>query len=52
MLQAVAEGFVAAYNAFGIAKRKHRVPVTHKGAAPAKRLHKFQDPTRSVLDFL
>jgi IS1 family transposase len=49
-LQAVIEVFVDAYNAFGIAKLKHRVPVVHTSAA--KHLHRFRDPVCSILDFL
>ena len=51
-LQAVTEVFVDAYNAFSIAKLRHRVPVVHKSPDNAKHLHKFRDPVCSVLDFL
>ena len=51
-LQAVVEVFVDAYNAFGIAKLRHRIPVAHKSLDHAKNLHKFRDPCCSVLDFL
>ena len=51
-LQAVVEVFVDAYNAFGIAKLKHRVPTQHKSLERPIHLHKFRDPTCSILDFL
>jgi hypothetical protein len=51
-LQAVVEVFVDAYNAFGVAKLKHRVPVVHRSLDHSKHLHKFRDPICSVLDFL
>jgi IS1 family transposase len=49
--QAVLELFVDAYNAFGEAKLKHRVPVVRKSEEPATHLHKFRDPPGSFLDF-
>jgi len=51
-LQAVVEVFVDAYNAFGIAKLKHRVPVKHKSFERPIHLHKFRDSICSVLNFL
>jgi len=51
-LQAVIEVFVDAYNAFGIAKLKHRVPVEHKSPAPAKHLHKHRDCPLGLVNFL
>ena len=51
-LQAVVEVFVDAYNKFGEAKLKHRVPTVHKSQNPAKHLHKYRDPPFSILDFL
>jgi IS1 family transposase len=51
-LQAVVEVFVDAYNAFGIAKLKHRVPTQHRSLERPKHLHKFRDPACSILDFL
>ena len=51
-LQAVVEVFVDAYNAFGIAKLKHRVPVVHKSPAPAKHLHKHRDCPLGLVNFL
>ena len=50
--QAVLEVFADAYNAFGEAKLKHRVPVAHKTAHPARHLHKFRDPHGSFIDYL
>ena len=51
-LQAVIEVFVDAYNAFGQAKLRRRIPTQHKSPKHAKHLHKFRDPTYSILDFL
>jgi len=51
-LEAVLAVFVDAYNAFGEAKLKHRVPVVHKNQNPAKHLHKFRDPPFAIIDFL
>jgi IS1 family transposase len=51
-LQAVVEVFVEAYNKFGKAKLKCRVPVNHKSPNHSKRLHKFRELGFSVLDFL
>jgi hypothetical protein len=51
-LQAIIEVFVDAYNAFGQAKLKYRVPVIHKSPVHPKHLHMFRDPTCSILDFL
>ena len=51
-LQAVLEVFVDAYNKYGEAKLKYRVPVTHKSATPAKHLHKYRDLPFCILDFL
>ena len=50
-LQAIVEVFVDAYNAFGIAKLKHRIPTQHKSLGHPKHLHKFRDHPFSVLDF-
>jgi len=50
-LRAVVEVFVDAYNAFGMAKLKRRVPVAHSSSEHTKHLHKFRDPTCSILDF-
>jgi len=51
-LKAVLSLFIDAYNKFGEAKLKSRVPVKHKSESPAKHLHKFRYPTFSVLDYL
>ena len=51
-LQAVIEVFVDAYNKFGEAKLKFRVPTVHKSPNHAKHLHKFCECPFSVLDFL
>jgi len=51
-LQAVIEVFVDAYNAFGLAKLKHRVPTRHRSLERPKHLHEFRDPFCSLLDFL
>jgi hypothetical protein len=51
-LEAVLDVFIDAYNKFGEAKLKYRVPTKHKTQNPAKHLHKFRDLPFSVLDFL
>ena len=51
-LQAVLEIFIDAYNKYGEAKLKYRVPVVHKNPDSKKRLHKFRDLPFSILDFL
>jgi len=51
-LRAVLEVFIDAYNKYGEAKFKYRVPVVHKGSSPAKHLHEYRDPPFSILDFL
>ena len=51
-LEAVLSVFVNAYNKFGEAKLKYRVPVIHKSPNPNKRLHKYRDLPFSLLDFL
>jgi len=51
-LEAAIGVFVDAYNAFGEAKLKYRVPVVHKSETPANHLHKFRDPPFSIIDFL
>lgn len=51
-LQAVIEVFVDAYNAFGLAKLRYRIPTAHKSHNPAKHLHKFREPPFSIVDFL
>ena len=51
-LQTVIEVFVDAYNKFGEAKLRNRVPATHKSQLHTKHLHKFREVGFSVLDFL
>ena len=51
-LQAVLEVFIDAYNKFGEAKLKYRIPVIHKDTRNSKHLHKFRDTPFSLLDFL
>ena len=51
-LHAVLSVFVDAYNKFGEAKFKYRVPTNHKSTNHAKHLHKFRDLPFCVLDFL
>lgn len=49
---AVLAVFIDAYNKYGEAKQKYRVPVTHKSQNPAKHLHKYRDLPFSILDYL
>ena len=51
-LQAVLEVFIDAYNKYGEAKLKYRVPVKHKNPINSKHLHKFRDLPFCILDFL
>jgi len=51
-LRAVISVFVNAYNKFGEAKLRHRVPTIHKSSNHAKHLHEFRETGFSVLDFL
>jgi len=51
-LNAVLALFIDAYNKFGEAKYKTRVPVNHRSPFPSKRLHQWRYPTFSFLDFL
>ena len=51
-LQAVLEVFIDAYNKYGEAKLKYRVPVIHKDPNNTKHLHKFRDLPFCILDFL
>jgi len=44
--------FIDAYNKFGEAKLKHRIPVRHKSPYPSKHLHEFREHPLSLLDFL
>jgi len=50
-LEAVLAVFIDAYNKYGEAKRKYRVPTTHR-TRKNKRLHKFRDLPFSILNFL
>jgi IS1 family transposase len=51
-LRSVLAVFVDAYNKYGEAKLKYRVPVKHKSLTPSKHLHKYRDLPFSFLDFL
>ncbi len=51
-LNAVVSVFVDAYNKFGEAKLKMRIPTEHKSSNHAKHLHKFRELSFSFLDFL
>ena len=51
-LRAVLTVFIDAYNKYGEAKLKYRVPVNHKNPNNAKKLHMFRDPPFCILDFL
>ena len=50
-LKAVLSVFINAYNKFGEAKLKYRVPTNHVSLNTAKRLHRFRDLPFSILDF-
>jgi hypothetical protein len=51
-LKAVLSVFIDAYNKYGEAKLKYRVPVKHKLPNPSKHLHEYRDLSFSLLDFL
>ena len=51
-LEAVLDVFVDAYNAFGEAKLKCRIPTVHRPGNEGKHLHKFRDPPFAIIDFL
>ena len=51
-LQAVLGVFVDAYNKYGEAKLKYRIPVNHKSLSPKKHLHEFRDFPFCILDYL
>jgi len=51
-LQSVLSVFIDAYNKFGEAKQKYRIPVNHKSSSVLKHLHQFRDPPFCILDFL
>ena len=43
--------FIDAYNKFGEAKEKYKIPVEHR-TTNTKHLHKYRERPFSVLDFL
>ena len=51
-LEAVLAVFIDAYNKFGEAKLKYRVPVKHNPSTKSKKLHKYRDLPFGVADFL
>ena len=51
-LRAVLEVFIDAYNKYGEAKSKYRLPVTHKSSTPAKHLHQFRDLPFCIRNYL
>jgi IS1 family transposase len=51
-LKAVVAVFVNAYNKFGAAKLKNRVPTVHKSVNHAKHLHKYREVGFSLADYL
>ena len=51
-LRAVLSLFVEAYNKFGQAKHRCRIPVQHRSQSVTGKYHKFRYPCFSVLDFL
>ena len=51
-LEAVMSVFVDAYNKFGAAKLKCRVPTVHKSRRRAKHLHKYRELGFSIADYL
>ena len=51
-LQSVLSVFIDAYNKYGQAKLKYRIPVVHKSSTPAKHLHEFREFPFSILDYL
>ena len=51
-LEAVICVFVDAYNKYGEAKLRYRLPVSHRVSGAGKKLHAFRDLPFSVLDFL
>jgi len=50
-LEAVLSVFIDAYNKFGEAKLKYRVPTSHR-TQNTKKLHRYRDLPFSLLDFL
>ena len=51
-LEAVVAVFVDAFNKFGAFKAKYRKLVIHKPSSSSKKLHKFRDCPRALVDFL
>jgi IS1 family transposase len=51
-LEAIMAVFVDAFNKFGAFKAKYRKPVIHKSTSTSKKLHKFRDCPRALVDFL
>ena len=51
-LEAVVSVFVDAYNKFGAAKLKYRIPTQHKSDPANRHLHKYRELPFSILDFL
>lgn len=51
-LDAVISLFVEAYNKFGEAKMRYRIPVRHRQGNENKHLHKYRDTPFSLIDFL
>ena len=51
-MEAVLSVFIDAYNKYGEAKQKYRVPTEHKQGCQSKHLHKYKDLPFSILDFL
>ena len=50
--EAIVAVFVDAYNKYGEAKLKYRVPSVHKTTTRSKHLHKYRDLPFSLLNFL
>jgi IS1 family transposase len=51
-LQAVVAVFVDAYNKYGEAKTKYRVPVVRKSRTPSPHLHEYREVPFAIIDFL
>jgi len=51
-LDAVMSLFADAYNKFGEAKAKYRIPVRHRPGNENKHLHQYRDAPFSLIDFL
>ena len=50
--EAIVAVFVDAYNKYGEAKLKYRVPTVHRSPKASKHLHKYQELPFSLLNFL